>query len=810
MSRTFLALLNDFLADARVAVRQMRRSPGFALMVLTALGLGIGATVALVSVVDSLLVRPLPYRNEQNVRVFSQEYSWTDEEYDFLRDRIRVFANLAVYSTQHVTYTASTRAGDAASVLNVVVSSPTLFDVLGVRPSLGRAFDANDDRQGAAPVVVISYGMWQQDLAGDPAIVGRRILLDAKPVTVIGVMPRNFFFPNPELRAWQPLQLDATQGDYKGAYLNVIARTQPGTTDAQVNGEMRRLAEALHARFTYPAAWDHGRALSAIPIHTYVLGSVREPLILLFGAVVLLLIIACANAAALMLARTSDRSAEMALRAALGASAWRVARQVLAESLVLAGSAAVVGLVVATAAFRVLVARLPLTGGLDSVTTVGWSTFATAFVLAFAIAVVISTVQVRHLLRGVLDEKVARTRSEHGLQGGARRTHAVIISLQVTFAVLLVVGATLLIRSVGRVREIDPGFDPRGVSAFNVYAGDGIPRAVLTQLSHDIVQRVGALPGVTAAGMTNRLPVRDLGYETTVGVEDHPELAGAHKPTSLYRTVTSGFFKAMGLRIVAGRGIDSTDDAASLPVAVVNESFVNAMWPGENAIGKHVVETWSGKPVSRTIVGIARDAHLNGVMSKPPFALWIPLPQASSNQLGAVLVVRSSAPTASTIAGVRRAVGESDSRLAVARVQTMSAAIDLTLAAPLQLRFFFTVFAALALALGAIGVFGVVSYAVSRRRVEFAVRMALGASPCEVRGEMFSFGLTPVIVGIAAGTLAAIGGTRWMSAFLYDVAPRDTASFVVAAAALLGAGALAAMLPAVRASRTNPADALRT
>ncbi|HEY4218134.1 MAG TPA: FtsX-like permease family protein [Gemmatimonadaceae bacterium] len=695
-------------------------------------------------------------------------------------------------------------------MLPIVLSSPTLFDVLGVRPSLGRAFDANDNRPGAAPVVVISYGMWQQDLAGDPAIIGRRILLDAKPVTVVGVMPRDFFFPTPELRAWGPLQLDPTQSDYKSAYLTVVGRTQPGATDAQVNGEMQRIAQALHARFTYPAAWDHGRALSAMPIHSYVLGSVREPLVLLLGAVVLLLVIACANAAALMLARTSDRSAEMALRAALGASSWRVARQVLAESLVLALSAAAVGVAVATAAFRMLVARLPLTGGLGSVTTVGASTFATAFVLAFAIAVVISTVQVRHLLRGVLDDSVARTRGEHGLQRGARQTHAVIISLQVTFAVLLVVGATLLIRSVGRIREIDPGLDPRGVLAFNLYAGDGVSPAERAQLSHDIVERVGALPGVTAAGMTNRLPVRDLGYQTTMSVEGHPELTGASKPTSLYRPVTSGFFKAMGLRIVAGRGIDSTDDAKGLPVAVVSESFANAMWPGENAIDKHIVEGWSGTDVSRTIVGITRDAHLNGLLAKPPFTLWIPMAQAGNGQLGAVLVVKSSAPVASTMTAVRRAISETDSRLAIARAQTMSDAIDMRLAAPLQLRFFFTVFAALALALGAIGVFGVVSYAVSRRRVEFAVRMALGASPREVRGEMFSFGLTPVIVGIAAGTLAAIGGTRWMSAFLYDVAPRDTASFVVAAAALLGAGALAAILPAVRASRTNPADALRT
>jgi putative ABC transport system permease protein len=809
MSRTISAVSTDLVADARHAFRQMRRAPGFTVMVLAALGLGIGATVALVSVVDSLLLRPLPISREAGVRVFWQDYSWTDEEYDFLRDRIRVFDKLAVFSTDEATYAPNAHSGETASALSVVVSSPTLFDVLGVRPALGRAFDANDDHPGAAPVVVISYGMWQHDLGGDPAIIGRSIVLDAKPVTVIGVMPRGFFFPNPELRAWRPLQLDATQTEYKSGYLVVVARARQGATDAQVNGEMQRLAQALRTRFTYPAAWDHGRDAAAIPVHTYVLGKVREPLILLLGAVALLLIIACGNAAALMLARTSDRSGEMTLRAALGASSGRVARQVLAESLVLALSAAVIGSLIATAGFRVFVSRLPLTGGLESVTTVGGATFVTAFVLALAIAIVVSAVQVRHLLRGALDAGVARERGEQGLQRGARRTHAVIISLQVAFAVLLVVGATLLIRSVSRIREIDPGLDPRGVSAYNVFAGTSVPRAARAQLFQTVIDRVRALPGVTAAGMTNRLPVRDLGYQTTMSIEGRPDLQGARKPTSLYRTVTSGFFKTMGMRIVVGRGIDSTDEAETLPVAVVSESFARAMWPGESAIGKHVVEGWSGRPVSRAIVGVAREVRLAGLMSKPPFALWIPLTQAGGGQLAAVLVVKSGAPAALTIPAVRRAITGSDSRIAIARTQTMSDAIDLTLAAPLQLRFFFALFAALALALGAIGVFGVVSYAVSRRRLEFAVRMALGASPREVRSEILTFALAPVVIGIGVGSLAAVGGTRWVSAILYGVAPTDATSFVFSAAALLGAGALAAIVPAVRAGRTSPAEALR-
>src|SRR5215510_8757179 len=792
--------------EIRHALRQMRNRPGFTAMMLAALGLGIGASVALVSVVNTLVLRPLPYAGEARVHVFWMDYSWTYEEYDFLKERLGHFDDLAVFSTDGATYASSARSAEGASVLSVVVSSPTLFSVLGVRPMLGRLYDANDSRPEAAPVVVISYGMWQQDLGGDRAVIGRQILLDGKPVPVIGVMPRDFFFPVPDLRAWRPLQVNATQPQYKNAYLTVVAHTRSGISDAQVNAEIRRLSRALHDRFTYPAAWDHGRDAATVPVHTYVLGKVREPLLLLLGAVALLLLIACANAAALVLARATDRSAEMGVRAALGASAWRLARQVLAESLVLALCAAALGSLVATAGFRILVARLRLAGGLDKVASIGGASFIAAFILALVIAFGISIVPVRHLLRGTMG--VNRERSEQGLRRGARRVHGAIIGAQVAFAVLLVVGATLLIRSVENLRSIDPGFDSRGVTTYSVVLGDGIPRGTRARALQDVVNRVAAVPGVTAAGITNRLPVRDLGYQTVVSVEGRADLEGASRPTSLYRTTTPAFFAAMGMRLVAGRVIDSTDTQSSLPVVVISESFANAMWPGQNALGKQIAEAWSGTKVSRTVVGVMRETQLTGLTAKAPFALWIPLAQTAGPSAG-VLVVKSHAPAAVIMPAVRRAIRESDSRLAVARTQTMSDAVDMTLAAPLRLRFFFSVFAALALALGAIGVFGVVSYAAARRRPEFAVRMALGASPATIGGEVLRFGLAPVFTGIAVGSVVALASARWIGSFLYGVLPKDGASVSVAAATLLCAATLAALLPAMRAGRTNPADALR-
>lgn len=801
------AWFTDVAADAQHAVRQWRRRPTFTALLVLALGLGIGASVTLVTVVNSFVLRPLPFMDESRARVFWQDYSWTDEEYDFLRPRVRVFDELAVFSTDGAAYSVS--AAQPASVLQVVVSSPTLFAALGAHPLLGRLYDADDDRPNAAPVVVISYGLWQQDFAGNPNVIGRSILLDNKPATIIGVMPRGFFFPTPDLRAWRPLQLDATQEQYKSGYLTVVARTRAGATDAQVNGEMQRLAAALGARFTYPAAWNHGRDASAIPVHTYVLGNVREPLILLLAAVALLFLIACANAAALMLARSTDRSTEMAIRAALGAGAGRLARQVIVESLMLAMCAAAAGSFAAVAGFRIFVTRLPLPNGLDQTATVGGLTFAAAFVLAVVVTLAISVVPVRRLLRGAPGGAFTRERGDAALRHGTRRMHGAIIAMQAAFAVLLIVGATLLVRSVDRIRSLDPGFDSRGVTTYSIFAGSGLTPEVRGQLFQQLLNRVTALPGVAAAGFTNRLPVRDLGYQTTMSIEGRPELEGARKPTSLYRTATPEFFRAMSMHIAAGRAIDSTDVAGSQPVAVVSESFAKTMWPGQSALGKHVVEGWSGTKISRTVVGVAREVRLNGLTKPSAVALWVPLAQ-TRGPVAVVLVVKSDQPNAAMMSAVRRLLADAGAhQFALARAQTMDDAVNATLAAQLRLRFFFSVFAALALTLGGIGVFGVVSYVVARRQPEFAVRMALGASPRRIERDVMRFGLAPLTVGIIAGSFAAALGMRSLAGFLYGVVPMDAPSFGTAAATLLFAGIVATLWPALRAGHISPADALR-
>lgn len=804
-------LAREFATDVRHTVRQMRRRLAFTGTVVFTLGLGIGATVALLSVVNALLLKPLPYADEDRVRVFWMDYDWRGEEYDFVRERRGVFDDVAAFSTNGAPFHASLRAEGSAQLLPYVVTTSSLFHVLGARPYLGRTLQPEDDRPGAPSVIVISYGMWKQDLGGDPAVIGRQILVDGGPATVVGVMPSGFYFPSPDFRAWLPVQLDpATSFYHDVGYLVLIGRVRPGVAPELVQSDLRRLAHSLGQRFTYTAGFDKTKDAGSRPVRAYLLGNVRGVLVLLLGAVTLLLLIACGNAAALILARTSDRTAELAVRTALGAGHGRIGRQILTEAFVLALCAAVLGSLIAVGGFSALVASLPLQGGFSEAVTMGWVTFIAAFVLALAVAASISMAPIRSVLRGRLDAigGLNRERSETGLRRSTRRMHGALVAGQVTLAVLLVASATLLIRSVERLRAVDLGLDPRGVSTFTVVPSDSEPGESRRQFLRDLVARVSAMPGVTAAGVTNRLPVRDGGFQGPVLPEGRPDLEGSKRPNSLFRTASPAFFRTMRMRIREGRGIDSTDVASSLPVTVISESFARHIWPNESAIGKHIKTSYSGKPISRTIVGVMAETRMTGMTGDVPFTMWVPIEQHTAPE-GAVFVVRSTGNPASIMTAVRRVAAELDAQVAIARVETMDQVVATALAQPLRLRFFLTLFGALALALGGIGVYGVVSYAVARRRAEYAIRVALGASPNRVFGEVFRHGLAPVALGAGIGVVATLAFGRVLAGVLFGVQPTDAASIATAATLLLFAGAFATLAPALRAGRTNPATALR-
>jgi predicted permease len=802
--------LSDTLAtDVRHAARHMRRRPAFSAIVILALGLGIGATVSLYSVVNDLLVRSLPYPEEERIHVFWMDQNWRGEEYDFVRERRGIFDDVAAFSTNSAPYHPSTSASGSAELLPFTVSTASLFDVLATPPLLGRAYSVDDDRPGAAPVAVISYDMWQRDLGADPDVVGRSVLIDGDDVRIVGVMPRGFFFPTPQIKAWLPLRLDPSSRVYHDvSYLSLIARARPGAGAALVQSDVPRLARALGERFVYPAAFDKTKNPSTTLVHPYLMGDARQPLLLLLGTVALLLVAACANAAALVLARTTDRSAEFAMRAALGAGRSRLARQIVVESMVLGLCAAITGTAMAIAGYRVLLARLPLRNGFGEATSVGWATFGAALGLGLVVGLAVSLAPVRHLLRGRLDGAVGRERGDAGLHRGTRRVHDAIVVAQVAVAVLLVTGAMLLIRSLGELQSRDPGFDPRHAATLTLEASDKTPDVAMRAFLNEAVRRTGALPGIRAVGLTSRLALRDLGYQGPVTVEGRPDLGGTNRPNALYRTASPGLLDAMGFHLLEGRWIDPTDVATSLPVTVINESFAKRMWPGASAIGKRITTAYSGTPISRVVVGVLREVRFTGLTSAPPFAMFVPLAQHNYT-LDAVLVVRSGGDVTSLLPSVRRLVGELDPQVAVTRVETLQQVVDDSLLQSSRLRFFVSLFAALALMLGSVGVYGVVSYAVARRRAEFAIRMALGASPSRVRRAVLEGGFFPVVAGVVLGSALAAGFARMMAGLLFGLSATDPASFAAAAGALLVAGVAAAIAPAIRAGSSNPVEALR-
>ena len=506
--------LQDALGDLRIAFRQLRRRPLYTVLGVGTLALGVGAAVALSSVAVGLLLRPLPVEDDARLQVFWNDFDWRGVEFDFVRERQRAFSGLAAYSLEGYTL----RLGDRSSTVVAGVTSAEIFDVLGVRPLMGRGFQPLDDRPGAAPIAVVSHAFWQQELAGDPAVIGRQIDIDGAQVQVVGVMPRGFYFPTPVARIWRPLMLDPASRSYHGnGWLVLIGRERPGLTRGERDADVQAIAAALGERFEYPQAWDKSRGASVTPLRTYLVGGVRPAVLLLQIAVILVLAIACANVAALVLARTTDRADELALRSALGAGRGRLVRQILTESVAMSLLAGLAGAGLAVAGFETLVSRLPLGDDLADTLAVDWTLLAIAVGLSVVVGVIVALAPMRALLRGTFHGP-GRERTAAGLSmSGSRRAHDVLVTVEVALAVLLVAGATLFARSVESLYAIDSGFDAGHVTAIDVVA----PAQVMNEQDRDaffrqVTERVSGLPGVRAAGLITRLPLRDGGWQGPV------------------------------------------------------------------------------------------------------------------------------------------------------------------------------------------------------------------------------------------------------------------------------------------------------
>ena len=791
----------DLGRDAGHAIRVLRRRPGFAALSVGTLALGIGGTAAIFSVVWGLLLRPLPYGDEGRIVAFWRPMEWSAEEFEVTREAATPFTDLSAWSWDGETLR---QGGGPARLVEGVIATGALFQVLQAPPLLGRTLRPDDGQPGAEPVVVLSHRLWREDFGADPEVIGRVVLMNGQPRTVVGVMPSRFYFPTPAARYWIPLTLDPADGSYAMHWLQLVGRLAPGVSPSDP-GLLSPIVTTLDERFDYPPQWDKTRHASVESIRRSLLGEQHPALLLLTGVVGLILLMACANVAALLVGRAADRRSELAVRAAMGASRGRLAWQMITEAAVLGLLGGLAGAALAAAGFRALIALLPLDAALAETLRVDWPLLFGALALALMSGVGVGLAPVAGVLRGRLREALgARRASGGGVTRG--RLQAGLVVLQVTLAVVLVATASILGRSLLRMQEVDVGLQPDDVLAVDIFAASGdLDVEERRRFLHDVTQRLATLPGVTSVAAINRLPVRDGGF-TSGARPVGRDLLGS-PPTVWWRPVTPNYHRTMGIRQLRGRGIASSDDASTPPVAVVNESFARALWPGEDPIGRGYRAGM--EDVDITVVGVVEDVRIIGLREPPVPVAYRPYAQVSIINAASVLVLRARGDVARLAEAARRTVQDLNPAVAVPRVTTMRRVLAESMSDASRMATFVTLFAILALLLGAIGVYGVVSYAVVRRRHEFGIRLALGSSPRRVLREVLRGGLGLTAAGLILGFAALALTAGILRRFVYATAPLDVMSLALTALVLALTATLACWLPARRAAGVDPARALR-
>ncbi len=789
--------MGSVMQDIRYALRGLRSRPVFTVTVVVTLALGVGGTAAIFTVLRGTLLRPLPYVAPDDTYVFWDVYSWQPKEFALLRDDWDAFDAVGAYWPEQEVLQVD---GGAATAEDGLLVTHEIFQALGRDAALGRVLTADDEGPGGgspAPVAVIAWGLWQE-LGGQRDILNRTVRISGVDTRVVGVMPPDFFFPDPGVRIWRPMNIDPRRG---GGYLALLGRSASGVGPGEIQANVDRVTARLGETFQYPAEFDRTRDPSLTPVKSYLFGDTRTPLLLVAGALALTLLVACANVAALLVARTDARRGELAVRTAVGAGRGRLARQLCTETLVLGGLAGLAAAVVGSGALRLLRGLLPVPPGMAEALGVDVETVLAAVVVGVTTGAVVGMGPVLRLLRGhgSLSQGGAR-----GRIGGSRLESGLVVA-EVALALLLVGGAGLLVRSVRALERVDTGVDPSGVLVVDLVAGNGdFGGQELPGLYRELRQRVGELPGVTSVGLTQKLPLRGRGWITGVGDLDQP---GGDEVFAFVRFVTPGYLEALGVPLLQGRGMDEVLDAPGADrSALVNETLAHTLWPDGNPLG-HRTSDAMGNDV--TVVGVVGDVKEGDLTDPREPVLYVPLMQNAS--FVAPTMVLASRPGADTelAASVREVVAAVDSRVAVDRIESMDAVVEQAQGEALRVMRLLAALGGLALLLGAVGVYGVLSHWVGRRSRVWAVSLALGSSPARVVRGVVTRGLGLVIAGLILGALAFLGTARAAAGLLYEVAPWDPVALGAAAGALLGAGILAAWLPARRAARVDPMTTLR-
>jgi len=821
--------MGTFIQDVKIAFRLMVKNPAFSIVVVLTLALGIGANTAIFSVVNAVLLRPLGYKDSASlVNVWGRFDNqgiprlWISEpEYWDLRDRKQSFSEIGAYSLGNG---ANLTSSDSPPMqVSTPAATATLFQILGVQTELGRTFTADEDQPGHDHEALLSFALWKSLVGGDPQIVGKSIQLDGQPYTIVGVLRKDFSLGGKQ-DLWIPLGLNRTRPQNRGShYLHVTARLKPGVGLAQASAEMDRFAAQLARENPNNYASGKGWGMFVVPLKEQLVGSVRPALLVLLGAVAFVLLIGCVNVANLLLAQVSAREKELSIRAAMGAGRMRIVRQFLTESLVLAAVGGTLGLFLAY--WGVYALRLLVPENFPRIDEVGVDPFVLLFTLGIALLTgsVFGLIPAWHVGRANLQDALKETGQSTSAAKGARRLRGFLVVSEIALAVLLLVGAGLLIRSFQHLLDVSPGFQSQHLLSMrlsppaNTYP-DGTPVQTFYQ---QVLDRVRAIPGVQAAGAVSEMPLSDsyssgsTFFEQT-SVTDLPRYAGlSNLPyTEIdYRTVVPGYFQAMQIPLVRGRFLADADKSDALRVAVVDRDFANRFWPNEDPIGKRIAVQAVPKSNPRipewcTVVGVVGHVKHYGPDVEGREQAYFPLAQLSFART-MYLAVRTNLEPAGVTSAIRQQVFAVDKNMPIYDIATMDQLLSNSVVQPRLNLTLLVLFAALALLLAAVGIYGVMAYNVSQRTHEIGIRMALGAQTEDVLKQVLTEGAWLAAIGLALGLAGSLAATHLIATLLFGVKPTDPLTFAAVAVILTGVTLAACYIPARRATRVDPIVALR-
>ena len=809
----YLRVSEPLIQDVRYAIRTMRRHPGFSAVAMLTLALGIGANTAIFSLVNGILLRPLPYPESE--RLVSITGTYPTGAFVEMRASTRVM-RVATYAEGHE-FNLSGH-GDPVRLTTTLISAE-LLSVLGARPALGRTFQPGEDMAGRDGSVILSHAVWEQRFARDPDIVGRSITLDGVSREVVGVMPAAFRFPSPTTQIWIPLHADPRSPAtyWAGDFMRVVARLHPGVPLEQARAEVRAFQARIPALFPWPMPASWNANVSVVPLQEAIVADARARLLMLLGVVILVLLIACVNVANLSLARAASRGKEISVRCALGAGQSRIARQVLTESVVLACSGGVLGLVVAARGLALLKRLLPPDTPRLTDVDLDWRVLAFTAALTLLTGLAFGLAPALHASRTALMDSL-KTGGQHAFSSVSQRLRHALVVAEIAFAVLLMIAAGLLVRSFWALSHVDAGFQPERVITARITPSQGLCSDAERCLAfyREVLERIRTSPGVSHAALVNTLPLDGRVAKRSLNLEGRSASGSEGAPLFWLNVVTPEYFRVMSISLVSGRYFTDAELSGNPPVAIVPRATARRFWTEDDAIGKHV--RFAGETEWRTIVGIVGDVRAHDLrQDEPGFivgTVYVPFSRRATLEGGQVptamtVAVVTTADTSRFEATLRETIAGLTQDVPVSDVQTMRATVADAVASPASVTTLVVAFAGLALTLGAIGIYGVLSFLVSRRTREIGIRIALGAQRQDVFRWIMKEGAQLALAGVGLGLAAAAIVTRALSAELYGVGPTDPFTYVTVAMVMAIVTLAACCVPTYRAMRVDPLIALR-